>query len=84
MSYLINFFLVKQRGIFAKRAGNKITYNIFLKQISESLIQINLQANLEMSDRTEDGYYYRDEGVSYDPKDYEEIMGFIESHFENQ
>jgi|SRR5690606_8001417 len=76
--------VIKQRGIFAKRAGNKITYNILLKQISEGLIQVNLQANLEISDRTEDGYYYRDEGVSYDPKDYEEILGFIESHFENQ
>lgn len=76
--------VVKQRGIFVKRAGNKITYNIFLKQISESLIQISLQANLEISDRTEDGYYYRDEGVSEDPKDYEEILQFIESHFENQ
>ncbi|WP_133166325.1 hypothetical protein [Sphingobacterium haloxyli] len=76
--------VIKQRGIFAKRAGNRFTYNILLKQIGEGLIQINFQANPEISDRTEDGYYYRDEGVSYDPKDYEEILAFIESHFENQ
>src|SRR5690606_19925061 len=76
--------VIKQRGIFAKRAGNKITYNILLKQISEGLIQINFQANLEISDRTEDGYYYRDEGISNDPKDYEELLKLIESHFEHQ
>lgn len=76
--------VIKKRGIFAKRAGNKIIYNIFVKQAEERVAQISLQANLEISDRTEDGYYYRDEGVSNDPKDYEDILTLIESHFENQ
>jgi len=76
--------VIKKRGIFAKRAGNKIIYNIFVKQVEERIAQINFQANLEISDRTEDGYYYRDEGVSNDPKDYEELLTLIESHFENQ
>ncbi|TYR35564.1 hypothetical protein FXV77_12645 [Sphingobacterium phlebotomi] len=76
--------VIKKRGIFAKRAGNKIMYNIFVKQASERVAQINFQANIEISDRTEDGYYYRDEGISNDPKDYEELLKLIESHFENQ
>lgn len=76
--------VIKKRGIFAKRAGNKIIYNIFLKQVEERVAQITFQANLEISDRTEDGYYYRDEGVSNDPKDYEELLTLIESHFNDQ
>lgn len=76
--------VIKKRGIFAKRAGNKIIYNILLKPTGEGATQIRLQANREISDRTEDGYYYRDEGVSDDPKDYEELLTFIGSHLKNQ
>jgi len=55
-----------------------------VKQGGERVAQINFQANLEISDRIEDGYYYRDEGVSNDLNDYEELLKLIESHFENQ
>lgn len=75
--------VIKKRGIFAKRAGNKIIYNIFVKQADERVARISLQANLVISDRTEDGYYYRDEGVSHDPRDYEEMLMFLASHFES-
>lgn len=76
--------VIKKRGIFAKRAGNKIVYNILLKPTGEGATQIRLQANREISDRTEDGYYYRDDGVSDDPRDYEDLLTFLEAHFKNQ
>ena len=76
--------IIKERGLFAKRAGNRTVFNIITKALEQHAVRINIQANLEISDSTEDGYYYRDEGVSYEPRDYEEIITLMESHFNDQ
>lgn len=78
----------KKTGIFGKNTGDRIVYNILLREREGGGVLLILQANVEKEvwngQVNGSEYYYRDEGVSYDPKDYEEIMGFIESHFENQ
>lgn len=62
-------------------------YNMLIKSSDNDTVRIDFQANVEKEiwngEVFESSYYYRDEGVSHDPKDYEEIMGFIESHYKN-
>ena len=78
----------KKTGIFGKNTGDRIVYNILLRERKGGGVLLILQANVEKEvwngQVNGSEYYYRDEGVSEDPRDYEEISAFIESHFENQ
>lgn len=77
----------KKTGIFGKNTGDRIVYNILLRE-KEGGILLILQANVEKEvwngQVNGSEYYYKDEGLSNDPKDYKEILTLIESHFENQ
>ncbi|MBD1432945.1 hypothetical protein H8B06_08920 [Sphingobacterium sp. DN00404] len=77
----------KKTGIFGKNTGDRIVYNILLRE-KEGGILLILQANVEKEvwngQVNGSEYYYRDEGVSNDLNDYEELLKLIESHFENQ
>jgi|GEM_PF-3678180 len=78
----------KKAGIFGKNTGDRIVYNILLREREGGGVLLMLQANVEKEvwngQVNGSEYYYRDEGVSHEPKDYEELVTLIESHFENQ
>lgn len=83
----VKFIMTRKKGLFSRDSGNRIMYNMLIKSSDNNTVRIDFQANVEKEiwngEVFESSYYYRDEGVSHDPKDYEEIMGFIESHYEN-
>lgn len=78
----------KKAGIFGKNTGDRIVYNILLREREGGGVLLMLQANVEKEvwngQVNGSEYYYRDEGVSEDSRDYEELLKLIESHFENQ
>lgn len=84
----VKFIKEGKKGIFSKDSGNRIVYNILIRSSDSHAVRIGLQANVEKIVWDGEVYrskdHYNDEGISNDPKDYEELLKLIESHFEHQ
>lgn len=81
----VKFITKRKKGLFSRNSGNRVVYNIVIRSSDNNAVRIGLQANVEeiVWDGEVHGSkdYYKDEGVSSDPKDYEDILMFLESYF---
>lgn len=84
----VKFITKRKKGLFSRDSGNRIVYNIFIRSSDNNAVRISLQANVEKIVWDGEVYgsrdHYNDESVSNDPKDYDELLTLIESHFENR